>query len=166
MGAHLYCYFTPWNADIGAALQALREAEFKAGRYEAAMQAANPPKYMFELSFPPDGGSPAPGPVHPSIEAVMEDVEEDGTGSILDIMWVADEPNLCTAVAVTDEDLSAMFGTTRPSRAHVEAVFVRPGAWDKSGDILERIGRGEARYFAVYDGERPSEIFFLGYSFD
>ena len=51
VGAHPYFYFTPYQKDIHAALQALREREFKAGRYDPAMQMTDPPSYMFQMRF-------------------------------------------------------------------------------------------------------------------
>ena len=60
MGASPYFYFTPYQDDIHAALQALREKEFEAGRYDPAMQMAEPPSYMFLFAFPPDDRVPGP----------------------------------------------------------------------------------------------------------
>ena len=166
MGANFYCYFTPYKSDIDAALQVLREAEFKAGRYSAAMMAAEPPLYMFQMDFPPDASSPAPGPVHSSIEETFENMNEDGTGSILDIIRVSDEPDTCAACPLPDDDLRLSLGTTQASRAEVEQAFVRLETATRNPEILERIGRGEARYIIVYEAGRPNEIFFMGYTFD
>ena len=166
MGANFYCYFTPYKSDIDAALQVLRGAEFKAGRYSAGMMAAEPPLYMFQMEFPPDASSPTPGPVHSSVEEAFENVNEDGTGSILDIIRVSDEPDICAACPLSDDDLRLSFGTTQASRAEVERAFVRLETGTRNPEILERIGRGEARYIIVYEAGRPNEIFFMGYTFD
>jgi hypothetical protein len=169
MGAHRYCYFTAWQADIDAALQALREAEFRAGRYDPAMRAADPPRYMFELDFPADARSPAPGPVHASLEALLDDATEDGTGSILDLMWISEEPHMLAASPLTDDELRALFGTTTPSRVEVEDALIRahdPAVMKAAADVYNRVGRGEGRYVVLYDAGQPREIFFFGYSID
>ncbi|NJO19365.1 MAG: hypothetical protein HC838_03805 [Spirulinaceae cyanobacterium RM2_2_10] len=60
VGAHPYYYFTGYREDVNDALQALRKAEFAAGRYDPAMQAYDD-SYMFEFQFPPDIDSVAQG---------------------------------------------------------------------------------------------------------
>ena len=167
MGAHFYCYFTNYQENIAAALQVLCETEFRAGRYLAAMETAERFS-MYELKFPPDASSPAPGPVHAGIREAFEDSGENGTRSIIDIMYVADEPDICTASPLGEEDLMLAFETTRPTRDMVEKALKRPSeaAMPKIEPIRGRIGRGEARYVIVYDAGKPSQIFFMGYSFD
>lgn len=166
MGANFYCYFTPHMSDIEAALQALRQTEFKAGRYSAAMMATQPPLYMLQMDFPPSADSPAPGPVHSSIEEAFEDMNEEGTGSILDIMHVSDDPEICAASPLPDEDLRLACGTLQPSRTEVEKAFLDGATATRNPEILERIGRGEARYIIVCEAGLPKEIFFMGYTFD
>jgi hypothetical protein len=56
-----------------------------------------------------------------------------------------------------DDDLIAMFGTTRPTHDMVEA---------ESQELMERRGRGLGTYVVVFDGETPSEYFFTGISGD
>jgi len=167
MGAHFYCYFTAYQDSIAAALRALRETEFRAGRYLDAMEAAEHLS-MYKLKFPPDANSPAPGPVHASIKETFNDFDGTGTRSIIDIMRVADEPDGCTASPLPEEDLILAFETIRPTRDMVEKAFVRHSyaAEQTIAPILGRIGRGEARYVIVYEEGKPSQIFFMGYSFD
>jgi hypothetical protein len=147
MGAHPYWYFVPYNDNPGAALEALREREFKAGRYN--------PVIPF-LPFPLGPHAPAPGAEHDSIEEALEAAEEDGTRSILDIQEVADEPDFCVAAPLRDEVLQEFYGTTQPTRAMLEATF----------DILEDLERGHCIYTVVYKNGKPDELFFAGYSFD
>ena len=64
-------------------------------------------------------------------------MDASGTASIVDIDHVADGPE-------------------RPTRADVE----------RAEDFWEGIGRGEAICVTLYDGGRPSGLFFAGYSFD
>ncbi len=166
MGANFYCYFTPYQGDIEAALQALRESEFEAGRYAGAIEASEPPLYMFQMKFPPDANSPAPGPAHSSIEDVFDNMTEEGTGSILDIFRVSDEPDFCAASLLSDDDLRLAFGTLQPSRAQIEQAFIQRKLDAPVLKILDSIDRGQARYIIVYESDRPKDIFFMGYTFD
>lgn len=82
MGADPYFYVVDYDEDVEAALERLREREFKAGRYRPAVDW--PQDYL--------GGpepKPAPGAQHDSIDAVFEEAAEeghpDGTASILDL---------------------------------------------------------------------------------
>jgi hypothetical protein len=147
MGAESYWYVVKYNPDIDAALQELREREFRAGRYNPAMPF---------LSFPITANSPAPGAQHDSIEEAIEDSDADGTRSILDIFQIGDAPEFSTATPLSEEKLIEFFGTAQPSRAAVEA----------SMDYFEDIERGHAIYIILYKDGKPDELFFAGYSFD
>ena len=168
MGANPYFYFTPYQRDIEAALQALREQEFKAGRYDPAMQTAQPPRYMFQMRFPPDESWPAPGAQHASIEEALDASEESGTGSILDLSRVGTAPDFFTVCPLGDQELIELFGTTKPTRASLESVLINPGpnSHEAAGLFWEQINRGQGRYIVIYSGSEPREIFFVGYSFD
>jgi hypothetical protein len=126
MGSNPYFYFTPYRKDLQAALEdlLLRQREFKAGRYDPAMQAADPPSYMFQFDFPPDDMSPAAGARHSSIEAAMNAGAESGTRSILDITRIADEPDYSAACPLSSGDLMELLGTTQPTRDLIERVLV------------------------------------------
>ena len=168
MGAHPYFYFTPYQKDIGAALAALREQEFRAGRYDPALSMATPPVFTFQLRFPPDETWPRPGAQHASIDAAMEAADASGTGSILDIAQIMPGPDFCAACALPDATLVALFGTSQPSRNLLEDVLIKErspasGAVDEFWNSIER---GQARYIVTYADGRPSEIFFVGYSWD
>jgi hypothetical protein len=147
MGAHPYWYTVKYNSDTNAALQQLRQREFRAGRYNPVMPFPD---------FPITPTSPAPGAQHNSIEEAMEDSDADGTRSILDIMSVGLEPDFCTAVPLGDDVLLALYGTTRPTRATVVGHM----------DFMEDIERGNAVYITLYRDDKPDELLFVGYSFD
>jgi hypothetical protein len=132
MGAEPWSYFVPYEDDVQAALDKLREREFQAGRFRGA-----------EL-----------GPE--SIDEVLENMEEDGTASILDITHIADEPDFFAVTPLSAEALIEWFGTDKPTRAVIEANM----------DFYEDIERGQGVYIIAYKGDQPSEIFFGGYSFD
>jgi len=170
VGANPYCYFTPYEKDVARALQALREQEFDAGRYDPALQAADTPTYTFEQMFPPEEDFPSPGPSHDSIEeALMEALESgSGTGSILDIMGISATPQPLHLSPTSPKSLQNLFGHASPPRDEVYDRLLEPADEDSmAADVFwDEIGRGEARYFLVYADGRPSEIFFAGMSVD
>jgi hypothetical protein len=96
MGAHPYYYFVEYQPDIEPALQDLRQREFEAGRYN--------PVQRFPR-FPIQHNSAAPGPRHDSLYEAVEDAEEDGTRSILDIERVSDRPDFGVAAPLSEENL-------------------------------------------------------------
>src|SRR3954447_22949677 len=124
MGAHPYWYFEKYNGDVESALAALRQREFKAGRYNPVIPFPD---------FPPGANSPSPGAQHASIEEAMEDSDADGTRSILDLNHVADEPDFCAVTPLADDILQDLYGTTQPTRAMVE----------RNMDFLEDVERGQ-----------------------
>jgi hypothetical protein len=92
----------------------------------------------------------------PTIEEAVANMEADGTGSILDMMHVSDEADFCSVCPLAKEELIRLFGTDKPTREMIEA----------KSEFYEDIERGQGVYIVVYQNERPSEIFFGGYSFD
>ena len=153
MGAEPYWYFVPYEADIDAALQKLRQREFKAGRYCPVTEFPE---------FPVDLNADTPLVEHGSIEDVLNNIDENGTRSILDIQHAALEPfdgtqiPFTTAFPLADSDLTSLFGTGRPTRDMVE----------NNDAMWERLERGSAIYVILFENHEPSEIFFAGYSFD
>jgi hypothetical protein len=153
VGADPYWYIVPYEADVEAALLKLRQREFQAGRY-------NPVTPFPE--FPVRLDAATPGSQHRSIEEVLENTNEDGTRSILDIPQIARSPlddsqmPFCTAFPLADSEIVELFGTSRPTRQAVEANHTM---WD-------RIPRGSAICVTLYDNDAACEILFAGYSFD
>lgn len=173
MGSHPYFYFTKYQSDVNRALQMLREKEFAAGRYDPAMNMHDPNMWMFLFTFPPNEQSIAPGAQHASIEEALEDAEDSGTGSILDIQQISDSPAFLASWALTRDETQSLFGTDKPSRQMVEEIILAEGEpehWKETGYDIEEfwdtIGRGESRYIILYENDQPSEIFFIGYSVD
>ncbi len=132
MGAEPWDYFVPYEENVQQALEKLRRREFQAGRFR--------------------GSELRPG----TMEEAMENMDADGTGSILDIIRVADEPDFCAVVPLSDEELTEYFGTTQPTRQMIQ----------DNNDFYENIERGQGIYIVAYQGGKPSEIYFAGYSFD
>jgi hypothetical protein len=147
MGGHPWFYFADYEPDINAALQKLREREFKAGRYNPVMDFPD---------FPVTTQSPAPGAAHDSIEAAFEDADADGTRSILDMMTISPTPDYNAVTPLPEEALMNLFGTDKPTREMIE----------ETDELFDELERGQGVYIIAYKDDRPSEIFFAGYSFD
>jgi len=132
MGAEPWQYFVPYEQDTQAALEKLKEREFRAGRFRFSEE-------------------------HPTtIEEAREIADADGTGSILDIDGVGDEPDFGVVVPLSAEYLVELYGTAQPTHEMIEANL----------DFYEDIERGQGIYIVVYKGGKPAEIFFAGYSYD
>ena len=147
MGGHPWFYFVAYQPDINIALQELRQREFAAGRY-------NPVLWM--PPFPVDVNSPAPGAQHASIEEAMEDADADGTRSILDMERISDTPDYGAVVPLSKEEVIDLFGTDKPTRKMIEV----------NDDLFEMLERGQGVYVIAYQDDKPSEIYFAGYSYD
>lgn len=147
VGGHPYWYIVKHQPDLNAVLQSLRQREFKAGRYNPAIDFPD---------FPVDASSRGPGAQHASIEDAQEDADADGTRSILDIESVGDEPDFGVACPLAPDVLVDLYGTDQPSRAAVEANL----------EFLEEVERGQAVYVVLYKDGKPDEVLFAGYSYD
>jgi hypothetical protein len=88
-------------------------------------------------------------------EALMASAEE-GTHSILDIAKISRAPAMCTACVFDEEELQRYFGTTRPTLEAIEGC----------DELWNDIDRGSARIVIAYENARPSQLVFMGYSFD
>jgi hypothetical protein len=127
-------------------LQSLRQREFEAGRY-------NPVVPFPEL----DASSTAsPGKQHSSIQEALDESEADGTRSILDIERIAARLGSGVAVPLSEGKIRELYGTDKPT--HSMAV--------KNLHIFEEIKRGQGVYFALFENDKPTELFFAGMSYD
>jgi len=147
MGAHPYWYVTKYTPDPQVALDALRQREFRAGRY-------NPVMWM--PPFPVGPNSPAPGARHRTIDDAIRAADADGTRSILDLDYVSDEPEPEAVTPLDEEFLEELYGTTRPTRQQVLDNM----------DFFEEVERGQGILITLYRDDRPDEYLFAGYSFD
>ena len=132
MGGEPWFHVAPYQPDIPAALEALRQRVFAEGEYRGSE------------------GEPA------SIEEALENMDADGTASILDIDHVADSPEPTVVTVLAPAEAQQYFGTERPTRADV----------DQADEFWDDIGRGEAICVVLWSGDRPSELYFAGCSFD
>jgi hypothetical protein len=146
MGGHPWWYLVPYEKDVANSLEALRQREFKAGRYNPAEDFPR---------FPVDLGH-APGCQHTSIDEAREDSDADGTRSILDVSRVAAKPDFDAVAPVDEDELVEFFGTTRPTAEDIEDC----------DELFEQIERGQGIYVVVYENDQPTQIFFAGYSYD
>jgi hypothetical protein len=142
MGAEPWSYFVPYHEDIQVALSDLQRQEFEAGRYRIR-DTDHPPATMTEAraQFP-----------------------ESGTGTVLDMLGVVDEPhevdaevpNFFMVAPLSPQQLVTLYGTEKPTHEMVKA----------RREFYEWIDRGLGVYIVVYEGDTPSELFFAGYSLD
>ena len=184
MGANPWHYFIPYQVDINAALQNLREQEFQAGHYgfdywfnqtssalrgNTSANVSNIFKDFSEVINQPKPSADKLLEKYGSVQAAMENVLEEsapaGTKSILDMIHISDQPEICAACPLSENDLQAIFETTEPTRRMIEAILLNEDGepWETFWDS---IGRGEGRYIIVYENAQPTELFFAGYSFD
>jgi hypothetical protein len=147
VGGHPYWYYVPYEADVQAALDKLRAREFAAGRYS--------PVIRFLEFQEPAFSAQNPGTRHKTIGAAIEAAAEDGTRSILDIAEVGRRPDLGVAAPPSAARLRELYGTDQPTRAMLDGH-----------ELFDEIERGQCLYVIAYDGGKPSEIFFAGYSYD
>jgi hypothetical protein len=166
MSSSPYYYFTQYQEDVNAALQDLRQREFEAGRYDPAMYMNEPSLFMSNFQFPPDESSIAPGAKHSSIEEAVKAGEACGTGSILDIQRVSDFPEFLASSPLSSEWLIQFLGTDKPGRELVESVIIQEEEVEVWDELADEMGAGGSCYLIVYENDKPSEIFFMGYSID
>lgn len=132
MGGTPWSYFVPFEASVDAALEKLRQRVFAAGEFQGSeMNPATPSDAFFNMGA-------------------------EGTASILDVMSVSDTPDMCTVCPLQPARLTALFGTTQPTREMIDA----------NHDFFEDIERGQGIYIVAYKDGKPDEYFFAGYSFD
>jgi hypothetical protein len=148
VGGHPYWYFVPYQESLPTALAALREREFRSGRYN--------PVISFIRFDEPAFSAQAPGARHRNIDDAVAAAGESGTRSILDIRAVGKVVGEGIAAPLPTRRLREIFGTERPTR---EMLVENP-------EHFEDIDRGQCIYVVVYQGEVPTEIYFAGYSYD
>ena len=171
MGGHPYWYYANYQTDVETTLQTLRRQEFEAGRYSPV---------VLSPSFPLTDDTPAPGAQHSSIEEAMEAADADGTRSILDMFRASDisydealeaseQDGLdlyCTTFPVKSDELLQLFGTEQPTHQMIESVILSQDNEGTADEFWDSIDRGMGRHIVVYENNEPTEVFFIGYSFD
>ncbi len=133
MGAEFWINFVPYQANIGKALQELREQLFYQKKYRWADE--------FEGN---------------SIDDLLEDIMEGGgTASAIDMLKMADEPEMLACAPLSKLLIIDLYRTDEPTTAQVEQ---KP--------FFDHIERGHGCYVVTYENGVPSQICFAGYSWD
>ncbi len=150
MGGEFWSYSVPYQEDIRAALEALREQEFRAGRFWQPTE-VQPGLWGRLLGR---------GPIKPkrpaSIREALKISDATGTRSILDMERVSDTPESGAVSPLRPEELRELFGTEQPT---LEAI-------EKSDEFIDRLERGQGVYIILYQQRKPEKIYFAGYSYD
>jgi hypothetical protein len=147
MGGHAYWYYVPYEADLQSALDKLRAREFAAGRY-------NPVIRYLKFSEP-EFSNQTPGKQHRSIAEAIDDSAEEGTRSILDIAKVGKRADYGVAGPLPAARLRELYDTDKPTREMVD-----------DHEFFEDIERGKCVYIVVHANGKPTELMFVGYSYD
>ena len=148
-----WSYFAPYEADISAALQRLREDVFIRGDYVTADSViASGSRIIIPLS------SPKPKPS--TIEELLEQEGDSGTHSILDIICISPKPKRKAISPFPSLLLLDYFGSETPSPAEIQEVY-EFGSLEK---FVNKRWRG-IYIIAHFDGA-PSDIFLAGCSGD
>jgi hypothetical protein len=183
MGATGWNYFVPFEENVEAVLQRLRQQVFKEGKYGSDILAPDRMKAVFEqmLARSPNPEQTRkqmeeameklaqlrqrmpPEPPKPStIEELLEQRAENGTHSIIDIQRISDVPDFAAVSPMPDQRLREIFGTDRPMRTMVESKL---GDRELVEDPLVS-ERWQGVYFTIYRDGKPDEICFMGTSGD
>lgn len=174
MGASVWKYYVPYEADFGTALARLQEQVFERGEYYRRNKRRKP-KTIDDLrkSNREDGTHSildithvGPKPTKPGYENLWTPPSAGADGQIDMKRFDADEHDrwlaqlksvLGSVRELHDDDLVALFGTTTPARASVE---------EHESDIQDLRERGMGTIVVIYDGSTPRELLFTGVSGD
>lgn len=150
MGAEPWIVRAPWRESIEEALSETRARVFREGSYTPvaghsfATLGDLDAFFMREPEVDDDG------------EVCLDGVE--GTASILDIRCICDAVEPGGAAPTSDAQLMEVFGTLTPSPDAVTMEGCDP--------LFDELDRGEARYIVAYENGAPSEVVFIGFSWD
>jgi hypothetical protein len=169
MGASDWIYFAPYQEDIEKALQELRQQVFEIGDYYRIEPVDVTPEYL--ASMPPgatdymnDWIEHQKSYIPPTTIRELQNWNADlGTHSILDIEHTSAKPEIGTVAPLEPGQLTEFFGTTQPTRMIIESRILEFSNY--LSNTLDRT-RYIGTYVIVYKGDRPDEIFFIGYSGD
>jgi hypothetical protein len=163
MGASGWHYFVPFQPDIKAVLDQLREDVFDKGEYlkpalfyGALMHQVGDqlePNVVDEVNIAIEDFKKRPEPQ--SIEELIEMNAEMGTHSIIDIHEISEEPGFGVIAPMPEKMVTNMFGTHRPNHSQIES---------KVDELFMNIRA--CYYVLVYKNDSPDEIFFIGFSGD
>jgi hypothetical protein len=172
VGASGWHYQVPYEPDIGAALERLRQQVFASGDYARPLELvgdftreamAADLREMAELSGEPMEEASvarlAAGDAPGSIDEALSWAMESGTHSILDISGgVADEVGFGVMTPLSTRGYASVFGTDHPTDDAVAEAL------DRLDGLIEE--RWQGLYVIGYQGDTPSSITFVGVSGD
>lgn len=147
MGSHPWSTSTPYKEPLEQTLHELRHREFLEN------VAADRSQYK------------SPESIEDGIAEYIEECDADGTCSILDIEQINDTPEdmeCGCACPLSKETLTKIFGTDKPTKAMLNDTSFR----SPTSHVYDLIDRGQAVYIIVHDGDKPTELHFLGMSYD
>lgn len=173
MGASGWEHFVPYQADINAALQKIRNEIFERGDYfkldhsDLRAMSEDEVRKKFEGIDPDifeiyiDDWRMVKRLHEPdTMEHLLEWNIEAGTHSIIDIYkGVSEQPQFGTVSPLTDAQLIENFGTAYPTHQQIETSSLQ----ETLPNFRER---WEGIYIIVYENDVPVEICFTGFSGD
>ena len=92
-----------------------------------------------------------------SVDALRRASGEAGTFSIIDVVGIGAAPGPGIAGPLPAALLKRLLGNVRPSVDQVRKART---------ELLGQLKRGEAAYVVCWSDDQPSEVFFMGWSFD
>lgn len=172
MSATGWSYFVPYQADFDEALQGLRQRVFEEEQYRDPVTGEDHRSLFDTLSLSPETRRRLEETMHAegkdkvarfaskpaTIDALLEQAEEAGTHSILDMQSVGEMADFAVIVPVSAATLREIFGIERPTRRMIEDAE-RRGA-------IEHGRRWEGVCLVAYENDAPHEIYFTGSSGD
>jgi len=142
MGASFWQHWVPYEPDLDAALERIRDRVFAKGDY-----------------YRGHGEHRVVSPT--SIEDVFHQLDDmgsaEGTHSILDVGSIGPEPAFGVVAPLSEHELEELFETAKPTRAQIDA---------KVTALRELRGCWEGTYVIAFERGKPREILFLGFSGD
>jgi hypothetical protein len=173
-------YFVPYETDVAAALQRLREAVFARGEYQSVSDlllplpveagAGGPVAHGRDLNKGPDlvrligDWHQPPQPTARtedragSIRELLDRQGSAGTHSILDITAISTRSKSGAISPVSPVAQWQIFGGETPEHREIQVAF-------EAGAFAEHLSRrGQGLYLIAYRSGVPDEIFFLGRS--
>jgi hypothetical protein len=146
-------YWEPYDPDISAAFQRLRERVFAEGNYITSSSVIDTGS---RLIIPSVKEKPTPA----SIEQLLEQEGQNGTHSILDMICVSEKPKRKAICPFPSKLLIDYFGSETPAASEIQEVYDF-GSLDK---FVSK--RWQGIYIVAYFDGAPSDIFFAGSSGD
>jgi hypothetical protein len=148
-----WSYWVDYDPDVSAALQRLRGDVFARGDYATEH---SPTTVGSRLIIPQVQPKPKPS----TIEELLEQEGDSGTGSILDIISISPTPKRRAISPFPEPLLVEYFGSQTPSPSQVQEVY-EFGSLEK---FVNKRWRGI--YIVCHFDGKPSDIFFAGCSGD